>query len=371
MLTSAATAQQDATAPTLETPDSIYSAFSAAYTAENAAAVSGLYSEDAVTAEFESGRPPKPVIGAAAVQSSFERLFRAYASGDRSVAISFRITHRSVGPAQVIDGGYYRFRITEPGRAPRESYGAYVLTMARRASGWRISSDISTTASLDDFERAEGGLVGSTDETLSPAFYDRLLGEYRASDGCRYFVTRSSRRLFLDDRCAGTLRGLDRVSGERWRAGGAVVPAAPYTLDVSFRRSKGSDAYSLELSGDGQLGAREAQQIASQAIEQVEVVAEGGVRLSGALKRPAGLGPHPAVVMILGSGAQDRHGYASIADLIANRFLKGGFAVLQLDKRGVGASGGAGGAPAFRPWRKTRSLLDASSNRARTSHLEK
>ncbi len=47
----------------------------------------------------------------------------------------------------------------------------------------------------------------------------------------------------------------------------------------------------------------------------------GDLDLAGDLYLPGGArGRRPAVVLILGSGPQDRHGYASIIELMARRF---------------------------------------------------
>jgi pimeloyl-ACP methyl ester carboxylesterase len=60
------------------------------------------------------------------------------------------------------------------------------------------------------------------------------------------------------------------------------------------------------------------------------------VRLSGTLFLPPGEGPFPAVVLVHGSGRQDR----STLRMFADRFARAGIAALAYDKRGVGASTG-------------------------------
>ncbi|GAA3235923.1 alpha/beta hydrolase [Pseudonocardia petroleophila] len=70
----------------------------------------------------------------------------------------------------------------------------------------------------------------------------------------------------------------------------------------------------------------------------------GEVTLAGTLTRPDGAGRFPAVVMITGSGAQDRdetiEGHKPFL-LLADTLTRAGFAVLRTDDRGVGGSGGA------------------------------
>jgi pimeloyl-ACP methyl ester carboxylesterase len=73
------------------------------------------------------------------------------------------------------------------------------------------------------------------------------------------------------------------------------------------------------------------------------VLRNGHVRLAGTLTVPLTEGPHPAVVLLTGSGPQDRNDTVSghrpflvWADYLTRR----GFAVLRMDDRGVGGSTG-------------------------------
>jgi uncharacterized protein len=69
----------------------------------------------------------------------------------------------------------------------------------------------------------------------------------------------------------------------------------------------------------------------------------GGVTLAGTLTLPEGAGPFPAVVLLTGSGPQDRDqtllGHKSFA-VIADHLSRHGVAVLRYDDRGVGKSTG-------------------------------
>lgn len=71
--------------------------------------------------------------------------------------------------------------------------------------------------------------------------------------------------------------------------------------------------------------------------------AGGAIRLSGTLTLPRGPGPHPAIVLIPGSGEVDRDGTLSGHQfylVLADHLTRQGFAVLRSDKRGLGKSGG-------------------------------
>lgn len=69
-----------------------------------------------------------------------------------------------------------------------------------------------------------------------------------------------------------------------------------------------------------------------------------GVSIAGTLTLPQGAGPFPAVLMITGSGAQDRDetlvGHKPFA-VIADTLTRRGIAVLRVDDRGVGGSTGS------------------------------
>jgi uncharacterized protein len=93
----------------------------------------------------------------------------------------------------------------------------------------------------------------------------------------------------------------------------------------------------------GAFGSRAAVASAPVSTEVVFVNERAGVRLAGTLTLPASGAPHPAVVLVTGSGPQDRDEtimshkpFGAIAEHLARR----GFAVLRYDDRGIGASTG-------------------------------
>lgn len=70
---------------------------------------------------------------------------------------------------------------------------------------------------------------------------------------------------------------------------------------------------------------------------------EAGIVLAGTLTKPQGDGPFPVVVLVSGSGPQDRDetimGHKPF-HVLAHEFTRGGLAVLRYDDRGVAKSGG-------------------------------
>jgi dipeptidyl aminopeptidase/acylaminoacyl peptidase len=80
-------------------------------------------------------------------------------------------------------------------------------------------------------------------------------------------------------------------------------------------------------------------------VEREVGYANGAVHLAGTLTLPAGKGPFPAVLLITGSGPQNRN--EEIFNhrpfwVIADHLTRAGIAVLRVDDRGVGSSTGAG-----------------------------
>ncbi|MEU7138188.1 alpha/beta fold hydrolase [Nocardia sp. NPDC046473] len=69
----------------------------------------------------------------------------------------------------------------------------------------------------------------------------------------------------------------------------------------------------------------------------------GDITIAGTLTKPEGSGPFPAVLLITGSGAQDRNeellGHKPFL-IVADTLTRAGYAVLRTDDRGVGGTGG-------------------------------
>ncbi len=71
-------------------------------------------------------------------------------------------------------------------------------------------------------------------------------------------------------------------------------------------------------------------------ITEVEYASQDGTPLEASLYLPTQAGRHPAVVIVHGSAAMRRGVY----EVLAEPFVRNGYAVLLADKRGVGGSGG-------------------------------
>ncbi len=132
----------------------------------------------------------------------------------------------------------------------------------------------------------------------------------------------------IGGRYEGTLAG-DSISGT-WSQGGASLP-------LTLTRLAAGAAPGLPERADAPRAPFPYRD------EDVAVASVAGVTLAGTLTLPAGAGPFPAVVLVSGSGPQDRdeallghRPFAVLADALARR----GIAVLRYDDRGIARSTG-------------------------------
>ena len=154
---------------------------------------------------------------------------------------------------------------------------------------------------------------------------------------------------------------------------GATATTMTFTLEPAGAALAGFARFTVERSDDSQTARGTLAQhgatfpVRMRRITEDEVVADGPVRpqlpkppfpydardaayqsqdgtaLAGTLTVPRGAGPHPAVVLITGTGAQDRDeslmGHRPFF-VLADHLTRRGIAVLRVDDRGVGGSGG-------------------------------
>ena len=137
----------------------------------------------------------------------------------------------------------------------------------------------------------------------------------------------------FDDR--GWVRALTPAGARAFTAGRTIAVPEPGGARVRFEPADGGvPAKTLVWEAAGQ-PARIARRTDDARIEEVGF-SNGETRLAGTLFLPPSPGRHPALVLLHGSGPQNRNGTLPFA-----RFLvRHGIAILTFDKRGVGGSQG-------------------------------
>jgi dienelactone hydrolase len=160
-----------------------------------------------------------------------------------------------------------------------------------------------------------------------------VLGAYRFEDGSvisiRPSVDNTLRYRRLADPASSRLYP---VTETEYRVGSGFSDPEPSTATVRFTMDGGGIAGSLEWIPDGGGGMR-ATRVGREQWVRFE---RDGTELVGRLHTPTGEGPHPAMVLVHGSGDTPGSHWLYNGDfMVAN-----GIAVLAYDKRGTGQSGG-------------------------------
>ncbi len=304
-----------------------------AYASRDATAAAAAYTPDAVVTYRYDGAPEERYVGTPAIEKSFGSLFRQI-DALQTLDLNFRVTERR---GQRVSG-IYRLRI-----GAKPSFGRFVVTLAPDG---RFVSDLSTVATIADFEGASGPvLLAADDEALDRSYYAGLTGRYRLRDGCEVIITRSVVRLFARNTCTNEWRGLNRLSGLDWTAGDRVLSDKRL---ATYRFAPPGNGRSPSLRIADATGAKFAARKHAYETEDVAFASADGTRLTGTLYLPpAKQARVPASVMVHGSGPQDRDGYASIIAVLTDELAANGRAVLVYDKRGSGGSGGDGSRAGF------------------------
>lgn len=170
-----------------------------------------------------------------------------------------------------------------------------------------------------------------------------LTGTWRATDGTEAIIARTATRAVWHVPSTGAIRLLAPDGPLGYRAGPGLLLDEPPELRVRPASPERWRAGELPerlvvTTGDGP----EIQMTRERPyrVDEVAFPGGGGTHLAGNLFLPESPGPHPGVVVVHGSGPQDRYGSLGYYDLVARRFAAAGFAVLTFDKRGTGDSSG-------------------------------
>ena len=182
--------------------------------------------------------------------------------------------------------------------------------------------DREPVAATQDYE---GDWTGTLDVGAAQL---RLVLEVRGEHVVLISVDQSGARLPAEV----TQRDASGFAGTITAVGAALDLAltSPDTLSGEFSQGGATFPLTLQRSGTG-----------STAPAGDFIVRSGDVRLAGTLQLPEGDGPFPAILLLNGSGTQDRDAaiagqrpFAALADSLAER----GIASLRLDDRGIGGS---------------------------------
>jgi len=174
-------------------------------------------------------------------------------------------------------------------------------------------------------------------ETVPGANSDRY-GNYRTADdrllGIDRFITDDGQQTMLfADYSSGVVRRLFLREGTEFVMGPGFNDASPTELSVRFMEDGRGNTTGVSLHY-----ANGTQVIAERVplLEEEISFEQADAKLAGTLLLPATRGPHPAIILLHGSGPLTRYKFGPYPHF----FTSLGFAVLIYDKRGAGASTG-------------------------------
>ncbi len=170
----------------------------------------------------------------------------------------------------------------------------------------------------------EDGTLSATMDSPDQGATGITVSEVTFADGHLKLVSAAVNGEFEGDLTADG----SRIEGE-WRQGGATLPLVLSRTEAEVEGPHRPQEPEPPLPYD---------------VEEVSYAnAVGGNELAGTLTLPRNGGPHPAVVLISGSGPQDRDetvmGHRPFL-VLADHLTRQGIAVLRFDDRGVGGSTG-------------------------------
>jgi uncharacterized protein len=178
-----------------------------------------------------------------------------------------------------------------------------------------------------------GGVAGYVATRPQPADV-RYSGAYALEDGSFVFISPAEDGKLRFRTLAGESAALWPVSDHMYEGGRGWAERAPLFNRFSFETDDNDRPQALvwEQSGNA---TRHAPLVPLR--EKITTFGSGNLTLRGKLVMPQGAGPHPAVVLVHGSGAESAVDYYFEPYLYA----ASGFATLVFDKRGTGESQGA------------------------------
>jgi uncharacterized protein len=182
------------------------------------------------------------------------------------------------------------------------------------------------------------GLPARGQESQQTNTYDRYCGNYRVTQdhilGIDRFVTDSGESsLLFSDYLSGVVRRLFAISETEFSMGPGFDVQVPVELKVRFMKNGQGIVTGIILQPT--TGAESLAERVPLKEEQV-TFHDGAVQLAGTLIMPTTRGPHPAIILLHGSGPLTRYSFGPYPHF----FTSFGFAVLIYDKRGTGSSTG-------------------------------
>lgn len=312
-------------------PNKLYEAFIRGYDEWNEELLASLYTNEAEALNLYDMDNPNSMKGRLDILQYYKNFFSAYKLKDQRLLLTFKIINRTTRGSNILDNGFYRLEIITPNKPSAFAFGRFSTVLECVDSSWKFKTDATTNAVFLEFENADGIVIPRRDDLLYPQFYDLLLGNYSTADNQIITIGRSQRRLFALFEKSNSYYGLNKINAFTWSRGNTVISnEAIQTFQFVDNKIKIFENNKLiSIASKVQLYKN----------EYVTYQNNQAVHLAGTLFIPK-KSNGKSIVLIHGSGPQDRNGYVSIIRVLADILVREGITVLTYDKQGVGQSEG-------------------------------
>jgi pimeloyl-ACP methyl ester carboxylesterase len=316
---------------TEQSPDILYENFIKAYDDLSAEKIADLYTDKAEVLNLYDADKSNSLKGQAEVKKYYQDFFQIFKSKNQKLILTFKITDRKKVDANILDNGFYRLEILTPANPSSFTFGKFSTVLELQNNVWKFKTDATTNTDFSEYENAISNTIPQRDELLYAQFYDELLGDYVTEENQIIVIGRSQSRLYAYFENTNEYRGLNKINVSVWTVGKTII-SSEVKQTYRFKADR------IEI--------YENQKLISTAIktnfyktEKVSYSNSKGIKLGGTLFIPE-KSNGKGIVLVHGSNAQDRNGYASIIRLLADIFARTGTAILTYDKQGVGQSSG-------------------------------
>lgn len=164
---------------------------------------------------------------------------------------------------------------------------------------------------------------------------EELTGVYETDNGDRISFSRRGEDLTMTNFTTGLIRFLYPTGDDHFVAGPALAIPTPVETEFQFQTDTDGRVSMVTIQPVGK-PSFDARRSPGPQVEEFVYESFDDTKIAGSLYRPAGKGPFPALIWVHGSGHATRYGAGSWPLYFADI----GFAVLAVDKRGVGKSAG-------------------------------
>jgi pimeloyl-ACP methyl ester carboxylesterase len=312
-------------------PDDLYENFTKAYDSLIPESIASLYLENAEVLNLYDGENSSSMKGKIEIEKYYREFFERFKQNNQKLKLTFKIENRNKVEKNILDNGFYQLEFITQNMPSFFAFGKFSTVLEQEDGIWKFKTDATTNTDFIEYENATATKIPERDDVLFSDFYDELLGDYETDDGQLIVIGRSPYKLYAYFEKTNEYRALNKINATTWTVGKTIISS---DVQKTYKFLSGI----MEIyENDKLVGAATKKQLYES--RKVTYANPNGIKIGGTLFIPK-KSNSKAIVLVHGSGPQDRNGYASIIRLLADVLARDGTTVLTYDKQGIGQSEG-------------------------------